>query len=105
MSHRRDYRRGKDGRAEDRFAERRRRYRPLLRALGLEEAFEGLPRPFQELFWSIKYPDPAFRFAPEIPSRVRREMEKAVADAVVKLEVGAEGAAAAVDVRARDVIT
>jgi hypothetical protein len=103
MSRARDYRRNKDGRAEDRFAERRRRFGPVLRALGLAEEFGRIRRPIQEFFWRWKFPDLELRWDGAIPAAVRRAVERAARGAGVEVECEAGGAK--VRVTARDFLS
>jgi hypothetical protein len=58
MSRARDYRRDANGRAVDPLLNRKRRFRPVLRLLGVEELFAATPRGFQEALWRGKRPEP-----------------------------------------------
>ena len=58
MSRARDYRRDENGRGVDPFLKRKRRYRPVLRAVGAEALFAATPRGFQEAIWRGKLPEP-----------------------------------------------
>jgi hypothetical protein len=102
MSRARDYRRNKDGRAEDRFAERRRRFKPIMRALGLEETFNRMHRRLQEFFWARKFPDPQLIYDEGVPAEVRRSVERSIRERTIEID-GIDGSK--VKVPARDILT
>jgi hypothetical protein len=102
MSRARDYRRNKDGRAEDRFAERRRRFKPVLRALGLEETFNRMHRRVQEIFWAKKFPDPQLIYDEGVPAEARRAVERSIRERTIEID-GFDGSK--VKVPALDILT
>jgi hypothetical protein len=79
-------RRNAEGRAQDPFAERKRRYRPLLALLGVEAEFKRLPRGFQEVLWRAKNPDPTIEFDPAVPPRAHATFTRALALAAIDVE-------------------
>jgi hypothetical protein len=50
------------------FHQRRKRFEPVLRALGVAELFAAMPRKGQELFWRLKTPAPVMEFDATFPA-------------------------------------
>jgi hypothetical protein len=52
----------------DPFYQRRKRFEPVLRAVGVAELFAAMPRKMQELFWRLKTPAPVMEFDATFPA-------------------------------------
>jgi hypothetical protein len=74
----------------DPFFQRRKRFETVLRPLGLWEKFNAMPRPFQELFWKLKLPDPAVVFdddaAKAAPQGMRAAAERYLRAAIITID-------------------
>jgi hypothetical protein len=92
----------------DPFYQRRKRYEAVLRPMGLWERWAAVPRPYQEMFWRLKFPDPVVVFdeaaakaAEHAPKGLRPATERYLRSATVTVD-GSDGG---VEMPARDFIS
>jgi len=95
-AHHRRRRRDSSGHVDPYF-QRRRRYESTLRPLGLWDAFERIPRPYQEMLWKRKAPDPVLSFGKTLPdARADRGLRAALENSFRRALIHIDGAPVAV---------